>query len=366
MATPCAPQWFSEAICRAEELRDKVGVLLVANVEGRTVPLDDYETDSIVTEFLSNAELDDFVASFQEAGIYCEVVIDEGGFLQWLEKDRARFGREHPLVYNLAQNGIGPARLSLVPGLCRLHGLSLLDSDGHAVAIAQHKFHCASLLRQFGLPVAQSWWFTERGWWPEPPRDGMRLIAKPSYDSASIGIHAESVFEMSERAAEQLQAWRARYRQPLTVQEFIPGFEVEVPVFEAAEPETIMPVGLSINRRRDLRDTILVYDDVFADGYDFYDFAEENDTTALEIRAIAAKAFSGLGLRGVGRVDFRIRHDGTPAIIEVACKPHLTRHSSFLHAVESIGGSHADLLKFLVGAAVRRLPINQPTKIECR
>ena len=54
---------------------------------------------------------------------------------------------------------------------------------------------------------------------------------------------------------------------------------------------------------------------MFADGYDFYDFAEENETTALEIRAIAAKAFSGLGLRGVGRVDFRIRHDGTPAII---------------------------------------------------
>jgi D-alanine-D-alanine ligase len=360
--TACAPSWFSETVRRAEKMRDQVGVVLVANVEGRTKPLDDYETDSIVTEFLSNAELDEFVDSFETAGIYCKVVLDEEGFLRWLDKDRSRFGRAIPLVYNLAQNGTGPARLSLVPGLCRLHRLQLLDSDGYAVAIAQHKYHCISLLRQFGLPVAQSWWFTDRGWWPASPPDGLKMIAKPSYDSASIGIHAENIFTMRDGAQGQLEIWMSRYRQPLTVQEFIPGFEVEVPVFEAKEPETILSVGLALNRGRNLGDRILVYDDVWDDGYDFYDFAEENESAASQLRVIASKAFSGLGLRGVGRVDFRVQDNGTASIIEVACKPHLTHHSSFMRAVAGVGGTHADLLKFLVGSAIRRFPANLPTK----
>ena len=51
------PIWFS----------DRVGVVLVANVKGRTKPIDDYDGDSIITEFLSSSELDDLLAAFEQA-----------------------------------------------------------------------------------------------------------------------------------------------------------------------------------------------------------------------------------------------------------------------------------------------------------
>src|SRR5256885_15157980 len=104
------PEWFREVLDTANKLRDTVGVVLVANIKGRTTPIDDYETDSIATEFLSNKELDDFVRGFEQAGIYCEVVLDEEGFLDWLNQGRVRFGRRQPIVYSVAQNGTGPAR----------------------------------------------------------------------------------------------------------------------------------------------------------------------------------------------------------------------------------------------------------------
>lgn len=348
------PQWFLDRVSVADFVREKIGVLLVANVQGRTKPIDDYEGDSIISEFLKSTELDDLIEGFGKAGIYCETVLDEEGFLQWLDERQSAFPRLYPLVYNLAQNGVGPARLSLVPGLCRLHRIPLVDSDAYAVALARHKFHCATVIRQAGFPVARSWWFTSQGWWPEAPPEGIRLIAKPTYESASIGINEDSVFEMGAATPDRLAPRLAAYRQPLTVQEFIQGFEIEVPVFEAGGPNTIIAVGIELDGERDLGNSFLMYNEVAGDRYAFYDFADQHAGVAGEAMRVAQEVFRGLGLAGVGRVDFRVRPDGSPIVIEVACKPHLTRHSSFMYAVGDAGGSYSDLLKFLVGSAAQR------------
>ena len=337
----------------ADSLVGEVGVVLVANVQGRTKPIDDYAAgDSIVSEFLTSVELDGFVEGFERANIYCETVLDEDGFIRWLA--RGRFARPHALVYALAQNGTGPARLGLIPGLCRLHGFPLIDSDGYGVVIAQHKFHSISILREHGLSAARSWWFTREGWWPAAPPDGLRLIAKLTHESASIGMGAENIFVMGRNVESALSRLVCVYRQPLSVQEFVAGFEIEVPVFEADEPRTTMAVGIEASGNRDHGNSVLAYDQVAADRYQFYDFAIENAAAASEMMRMARKSFIGLGLKGVGRVDFRLSRDGRPVIIEVNCKPHLTKHSSFAYAIHHVGCDYSDLLKFLVGAAAVR------------
>ena len=239
-------------------------------------------------------------------------------------------------------------------GLCRVYGLPLLDSDGYSVAVSQHKFHASAILSHFGLPAAPSWWLTKQGWWPDKPPDGLRLIAKPTYESASIGISDDSVFTMDDTVEERLAQQLNAYRQPLTVQEFIPGFEVEVPVFDIETPRTLIAVGIELEGSRSLGHRLLTYRQVFADQYSFYNFGEENAASADEMMEIAKRAFKSLGFSGIARVDFRVRPDGTPLIIETASKPHLTAHSSFAYAVRMAGASQSDLMKFLVGSAVRR------------
>ena len=146
----------------------------------------------------------------------------------------------------------------------------------------------------------------------------------------------------------------AAYRQPLTVQEFIAGFEIEVPVFDAGNPQTLAVIGIELNGRRNLAEQILTYNQVFSDSYGFYNFADENAAIANEAMAIARKAFSGLGLSGIGRIDFRITADGRPFIMEANCKPHVTRHSGFMHALQTVGCSGSDFAKFLVGSTAER------------
>ena len=351
------PPWFKRGLETAESLREQIGVVLVTNLKERTKPIDDYATDSIVTEFLSNRELDDFIVGFEKAGIFCEVVVDEEGFIRWLHEGRHRFGRPQPLIYNITQNGTGSARFSLVPGLCRLHGLPLIDSDAYGAALGQHKFHVISLLEHFGLPVARSWWFTNHGWWPAAPPAGLRVIAKPTLDSASMGIRRDSVCVVDAQLEQRLADLSREFRQPITVQEFIPGFEVEVPVLEAKGAETCMAVGIALHGQRNLGDDIMAYDDVFADGYSFYDFATVDREQAGYLQAVARKAYVGLGFTGPARVDFRVSLSNGIKVMEVTAKPHLTAHTSFMHMIQAMGRPYSDLLKYIVGAAAHRLKV---------
>jgi D-alanine-D-alanine ligase len=348
------PQWFLDCVRIADELASRVGVVLVVNLKGSTKPIDDYKRYSIATEFLSASELDDLVDGLGSSGLYSEVLIDEERFIDWLGRGRMRFPREIMFVYNIAQNGLGPARASLIPGLCRLYQIPLLDSDAYVAAITRHKFHANAILHYCGLPVAYSWSFTRRGWWPAAPPNGLRLIAKPTFDSASIGISEESVFEMNANTENWLRERCAEFRQPLTVQEFVSGYEVEVPIFGGKEPHAIAAVGIELNGRRQLDDSVLTYDDVACDRYSFYDFSLEHMSAARQAMQSACKVFECLGLAGVGRVDFRVRQDGSPVVMELASKPHLTKHSSFAFAMKHIGCAHSELFKFLVGSALKR------------
>lgn len=185
----------------------------------------------------------------------------------------------------------------------------------------------------------------------------MRIIAKPTLDSASVGIHQDSVSFVDAALESRLAILVDRFRQPMTIQEFVAGFEVEVPILEAEEPKACMVVGIQLNGRRNLQDSILAYENVFADGYQFYDFAEEDYESARRIKAIAHRAHVALGFVGPSRIDFRVSSAGEAKVMEVTCKPHLTVHTSFMYALNAMGHSHSDLLKFLVGSAVQRLGI---------
>ncbi len=348
-------QWFGQIGEAGRGLADEIGVLLVANVRGKTIPASDYASTTIETEFLTVDELDELISSFHKAGFFVQTILDEEGFIEWLRGSGIQeFPRSRPVIYNLAQNGTGPARLSLVASLARLNGIPLLDSNAYAVALGNHKFHVASILERFGLPVARSWLFDENGWWPSRPPDGTRVIAKPTFDSASIGIDAESVYSVDPGFERKLAERLARLRQPLTVQNFIEGFEVELPVFECGQIRAPRAIGISLDGERLLGDRFLDFDVVFEDEYDFYDFRSEMPVTAEVLCGLAVKAFRCLGMETIGRVDFRVSPDGSPAIIEVASKPHLTRHGSCYEAVSLDRLGHVDLMAFLAGATAIR------------
>jgi D-alanine-D-alanine ligase len=330
-----------------------ITVVVVANRKQQATNAD-YDGYSVETEYFSEEELEQIVGAMRHLGVYVRSYFSEDDFITAvLNGEIERLPRLHKLIYNSAQTGVGPGRKALIPSFCRLHDLPTTGSDAYVVSLARQKFHTASILRAVGVPTAPTWCYVARRGWlnGNRPSEGTRVIVKLTYESASIGMDEASLRTVDETLPSFLDDVAKRYEQPLTVQQFVAGAEVEVPVIGLAAPFTPMAVGISINGQRALGDAFLTYDLVYADKYEFYPFAERY---ADVIAAAARQAFETLGIRGFGRIDFRIDDQGGFYAIDVATNPHIIHHSSFAFTFRETGRRYEDLVGLLLALACDR------------
>jgi D-alanine-D-alanine ligase len=72
----------------------------------------------------------------------------------------------------------------------------------------------------------------------------------------------------------------------------------------------------------------------------------------------ALQAFRAVGGRGYGRVDIRCDEDGNPYVLEVNCNPCLDDEMGLARSAAAAGWSYADLLQFIVRAALEPMPFD--------
>jgi D-alanine-D-alanine ligase len=349
-----------EAAARVQVLADKalasagdIAAFCVANLMD---PGDYASAFDRRSEYFTESELDDIVAAFRGCGFYCDVFVNEQDFMQWaLGGGHRRFPRQHLFVYNTAQSGSGAGRKSLIPAFCTLQGIRTLNSNSYAVSLARHKFHVNAILRGLDIPTAEAWLYLGGGRWLDDrrPPDGAHVLSKSSYESASIGISQTSSFHVSPGCEAQLDETVSGLGQPVVVQRFIAGTEAETPVVVSDELLVLQPVGISIGAKRTLGAEFLHYDLVANDGYEFYEYAEENPAVAARLREVAASTVSALQIEGFCRVDVRIDSAGAPFVTDVSTTPHLVPHSAYGFRFGAHGGM-TGLMAALVGLALSR------------
>lgn len=145
------------------------------------------------------------------------------------------------------------------------------------------------------------------------------------------------------------------YNQPVLVQSFVEGYEVEVPVIVNNEIiEVVLPVGISINTEKQLNDAILDYETRKNLQYGFYNFEAFCPELSGELERCAIEAVRLLGIEGFGRVDFRIDLNGNYYITDVAANPHLTKGMSFNYAFEENNMQYQDMLETLIAVTISR------------
>jgi D-alanine-D-alanine ligase len=351
------PAWeqVDALLGRLLKVRDTVGVHLVACVKGTTAAVSDFDTHSLETEFFSEQELAYLTACLRGFGLFVRPFTSETAFIESvLEPSAAEEGFERVLVYNTAHSGTGAGRKALLPAFCDLKQIAYTGSDPHAATLARHKFHCACVLRNCGVPVPDAWFYIPRDGWlaGSRPPEGAKVILKLTYESASIGLSVDSVLDADPTLSDRVEAIAMAFKQPVTVQRFIAGREVEVPIVHLDAAFAPLVVAISLNGEEMLGDSILTYDLVNDDRYGFNAF-DGTSEGAEAIRASALAAAQVLGFRGLSRVDFRIDRSGRHYIIDLATSPHITRHSSFEFAFRKFGRA-GKLPLLLVALAAKR------------
>lgn len=332
-------------------------ISVVANLKSNGANAGDYAPSSVTTEYFSEDEAAQILLGLQEAGFYTKLYPGEQEFIEGvLSGAFESLPRSRKLVYNTAQSGTGAGRKALVPAFCALRRIPICNSNAYVVSLARHKYHVYCVLRGSQIPVTDSWLFDGVGWlFGRQPPPGVKLIAKACFESASIGLDAGCVGELSNRYEAMLTEKVAALRQPYIVQRCVAGYEAEVPVigFDSGTV-ALEPIAVTLDGDRRLGDRYLDYAIVENDLWNFADCGHLGETTVAGMRTAAEEVFRVLGMLGVGRIDFRIYDDGTFSVTDVSTTPHLVRHSSFAYAYECAERTHSDLLATVVAVNARR------------
>ncbi|MEM7191259.1 MAG: D-alanine--D-alanine ligase [Pseudomonadota bacterium] len=230
-----------------------------------------------------------------------------------------------------------------IQGVLETIGLPYTHSGVLASALAMHKERAKAVLREAGVPVAESRVVSRaeaaKGHPIAPP-----YVIKPPAEGSSVGVYI--IREDQAHPPQELHAADWALGEELMVERFIPGRELTCAVMgdEALDVIEIRP----------------------AEGLEFYDFeskyAPGGSIHVLPapiklnvyqlVQKLSVAAHRALGCRGVSRADFRFddRPEGTGELIclEVNTQPGMTATSLVPELAAHIGLSFGELVRWIV------------------
>ena len=338
------------------ELSTDIQVLFVANVVDKTVIKDFRNTpDSIITEYFTEDEYNQMLLAIRQNGYHVNVFFDEDEFIKFIIKHESSAILSKCVVFNFARNGSGLCKKSLIPSLCDVYKLPSTGSNAYMTCLGRHKFHYNAILKLNGINAVNSWSYTGRGWLNgmEPPKNS-KLIAKPTYESASRGVRESSVFEYNTDSMALLDSLCNEFEQDIIVQEFISGYEVQVPLIIGTEPIALQPVAITMNHSANLGNKIITYDLAFSEEYNFTTYATINKDISDKLVAEAIRTAKCLGMENYGRVDFRVDTNGGYYITDISTHPYLINHSAFAFAFHEMDFEYKDIFACIIQLAYQK------------
>lgn len=264
-------------------------------------------------------------------------------------------------VFNFAEGVGGRGRESQVPAMLEMLGIPNTGSDPVALALALDKGLAKVFAAAHGIRTAP---FLLVG--AEEPLGAVALryplFAKPVAEGSSMGIRQSSICRSEAELRERVAELQLDYRQPVLIEEFLPGDEYTVGVVgNGADAEIVglmqvvprEPAGdfvYSLEVKRDYLNQVRYWmtDDLVQSG-------RITVEVLAEIRALALDVHAAFGCRDVSRVDIRCDRDGRPNFIEINPLPGLNPLSSDLVIIaRGHGWSYEQLIGRIVAAAIAR------------
>jgi D-alanine-D-alanine ligase len=218
---------------------------------------------------------------------------------------------------------------------------------GHALSL--DKVVTKILLSSAGIPTPAYQVLERKG---DPLKPGLRwpLVVKPRHEAVSFGLRVcREEPELREGAQVILQT----YQQPVLVEEYIEGREVNVAILGNSPPVALPPVELD-----------------FGDGPRIYTYEDKThrsgrtigmlcpapigEELTARVQDLARRAFSAVGLLDCCRVDMRIAEDGGVWVLETNSLPSLGEHGSYVEAALKAGFTFNGLVNRILEVAEQR------------
>src|SRR4051812_22939445 len=267
------------------------------------------------------------------------------------------------LVFNTAEGRRGRFREAFYPALFDELGFPYTGSDAWVLAVTLDKTLTKLVLREHGV-ISPKGQFVEDV--SELKLEGWRfpLMVKPNFEGSSKGITQESVVEDRQKLRALVEKQLARFPAGVLVEEYIPGKDLTVAFLEKAVSQVLTPVEYVIDESELSRRRYRIYDyDLKSVHYNAVAVRCPAQFPAYVLeraQEMARNAFKALGVRDLGRIDFRVADDGQVYFIEINALPSLEPGAG-IYAAAALEGLHTDgVLGKVVESAVARWGVADP------
>jgi D-alanine-D-alanine ligase len=270
---------------------------------------------------------------------------------------------EETVVFNLIESPPGRPYLHTdCTAVLELAGLPFTGSSPAALALTTDKLATRALLASEGVAVAPGGRLdVDRPYVLD--RVAPPWILKPAFEDASIGLEGDPVCYTCEAALDRGAALARRFPgQPVLVEQYLPGREMNVSLLADGEQVQVLPVAeILFEGFPDGMSRVIGYEakwieDSFACIHTVRHFPEgPEDSELLErVREIALASWRLCGLSGYARIDFRLDERGEPNVLEINANPCLSADAGFMAAADRAGLSHEDVVSRILAVACRR------------
>jgi len=265
-------------------------------------------------------------------------------------------GARWDLVFNFAEGLAGRSREAQAPCLLELYGIGYTFSDPLVCAVTLDKAVAKRLVAAAGLATPKFCVVRE-------PSDAdalhleYPLFAKPLAEGTGKGIDRRSRIESPRDLDGVCRDLLARLKQPVLVEEFLPGREFTVGVLGTGREARVL--GTMEIAMRDAAGPAIYTHETKERCEDLVTYsAPPRDALRRQVEDLALESYRVLECRDAARVDIRLDRGGCPAFLEVNPLPGLhPTHSDLPMIATQEGMSYRDLIGEIIAGACRRMGI---------
>ncbi|HEY1097662.1 MAG TPA: D-alanine--D-alanine ligase, partial [Myxococcota bacterium] len=284
-------------------------------------------------------------------------------------------GLQPDLVFNTAEGSHGRFREAFWPGVFDALKLPFTGSDAWVCAVTLDKQLTKLLVQQAGVPTPRWVFVNDMSQLDALPELRFPLIAKPNAEGSSKGITVDSIVEDEPALRALMRTLLPKYPTGILVEEFIVGRDVVVPWLEVASPHTggvLSPCSYRFDESIIGKRRYAIYDYelkcVKSEAVEVEVPAPVGDDVTRELLRLSRLVYDTLGIRDLGRIDWRVGDDGRITFIEINALPSLEPGAGIYLASALAGLTETrDVLAAIVESAARRHSIvDVPPTIEKR
>jgi D-alanine-D-alanine ligase len=268
------------------------------------------------------------------------------------------------IVFNVSEGFNGISREAQIPAMLDLLGIPYTGSDPLTLTTCLDKSRTKEILSYYGIPNAR--FITV-----ESHDDIINfsltfpVIIKPVAEGSSKGIFNSSLVNNIEELQTRLDELLDTYKQPLLIEEFLPGREFTVAIMGNGKEVEVLPI-VEINYASLPENLLPIYSyeakwiaDTPDNPLDIFSCpARLDDVLKSKIEKTALDTYKILRCRDWARIDIRLDKNNAPNVIEVnplpGVLPNPEDNSCYPKAARAAGLSYNEMINKVLYHAAKR------------